>query len=207
MVEINHENYCFCELAPLYALDLLNEQERNWVEQQIAECPELSAELAEYELAVTAIPYATPSISMATDLKNRLFERLELDQPEPLPVKETVTPPAFFAVRSPDFNWQPHDVPGVAIAILRIDEVKREIVGVLRADPGVQYPYHRHAGLEELYMISGELVIDDQVYSAGDYIRSEPGSIHGPYTNGGCMFFFHTSMDNEYLNLKEDVKL
>jgi anti-sigma factor ChrR (cupin superfamily) len=135
---------------------------------------------------------------MAADLKNRLFESLDLDTPEPPTNQETATVNPFFAVRSQNFNWQPHDVPGVAIAILRIDEIKREIVGVFRADPGVHYPCHRHAAIEELYMISGDLIINDQVYGAGDYIRSQPGSVHCPYTNGGCMFFFHTSMDDEY---------
>ncbi|WP_427159429.1 cupin domain-containing protein [Aliinostoc sp. HNIBRCY26] len=205
MMQLNSENYCFCELAPLYALDLLDEQERNWVEQQIAECPELATELAEYELAVTVIPYTTPTVPMAADLKNRLFERLDLDTPEPTPAKEPATPPGFFAVRSQDLNWQPHDVPGVKIAILHIDQVKREVVGLFHAEPGIHYPCHRHAAIEEIYMISGDLMVDEQVYGAGDYIRSEPGSVHSPYTNGGCMFYFRTSMDDEYPSVRESV--
>jgi ChrR Cupin-like domain len=198
MVRMNPENYCFCELAPLYALDLLSESEQYWVEQQLAEFPELGQELADYQSAVTAIPYSTPKIPMAGDLKNRLFERLELDNLPTIPVSTPVAPCSFFTVRSQDLNWQLHDVPGVSVAILRTDEIKREIVGVLRADPGVHYPMHRHAAIEEIYMLSGDLVVGDQVYGAGDYIRSEPGSVHGPYSNGGCMFFFRTSMDDEY---------
>jgi quercetin dioxygenase-like cupin family protein len=200
-MQMNPENYCFCELAPLYALDLLSEPEKNWVEQQLAEFPELGEELTEYQSAVTAIPYSSPSIPMAADLKNRLFDRLELDSPPTLPVNNPMTPPGFFAVRSQDLNWKPHRVPGASVAILRRDEIKREIVGVFRADPGVHYPMHRHATIEEIYMLSGDLVIGDRVYSAGDYIRSEAGSVHGPYSNGGCMFFFHTSMDDEYPNV------
>jgi quercetin dioxygenase-like cupin family protein len=200
MTQMNPENYCFCELAPLYALDLLNEQEQYWVEQQLAECPELLEELASYQSAVTAIPYSNPIVPMAADLKNRLFERLELDSPESLPVKETILPPAFSVVRSHDLIWQSHEVPGVSVAVLHIDEVKREIVGLLRADPGAYYPLHRHAATEEIYMLTGDLVIDDQVYGAGDYIRSAPGSVHDPYSVGGCTFLFHTSMDNEYIS-------
>ncbi|MCC5619811.1 hypothetical protein [Nostoc sp. CHAB 5715] len=40
MMQHNPENYCFCELAPLYALD--------GIEQQLAEYPELAEELADY---------------------------------------------------------------------------------------------------------------------------------------------------------------
>ena len=190
------ENYCFCDLAPLYALDLLNEAERNWIEQQLIECPELAEELAEYQVAVTAIPYSVPPASMSVDLKDRLFAQLELEPPEPTPA-----PSPHFAVRSQDLNWQPHPTPGVMIAIVHTDEVKREIVGFLKADPGVRYPFHRHAAIEEIFMLEGDLRIGDEVYGAGDYIRSAPGSAHAPSTQGGCRFFFHTSMDDDYSEL------
>ncbi len=197
-MQMKSENYCFCELAPLYALDMLNESENAWVEQQLAKFPELGEELAEYQSAVTAIPYSAPQIPMAADLKNRLFERLELDSPPAVPVNNLTVPPEFLAVRSQDLNWRSHRVPGVTVAILHIDEIKREIVGLLRAEPGVHYPIHRHVAVEEIYMLSGDLIVGDRVYGAGDYIRSQPGSVHGPHTNGGCMFLFHTSMDDEY---------
>ncbi|MGI0484227.1 cupin domain-containing protein [Pantanalinema rosaneae CENA516] len=87
------------------------------------------------------------------------------------------------------------------MAIVHRDEVKRELAGFLRAEPGVRYPFHRHAAIEEIFMLEGDLVVGDEVYGAGDYIRSHPGSSHAPYTNGGCRFFFHTSIDDEYPEL------
>lgn len=100
-------------------------------------------------------------------------------------------------VRSQDLDWTPHATPGVTVAIVHRDEVKRELVGFLQAEPGVRYPFHRHAAIEEIFMLEGDLVVGDEVYSAGDYIRSHPGSSHAPYTNGGCRFFFHTSIDQD----------
>ncbi|BAY80379.1 anti-ECFsigma factor, ChrR (plasmid) [Nostoc linckia NIES-25] len=200
---MSFENHCFCELAPLYVLNLLSEPERLWVEQQLAECPELAEELAQYEIAATAIPYSTPVVPMAEDLKDRLFARLEL---EPLESDPNLTPTpdnilsSYLAVRSQDVQWQPHRAPGVETAIFHLDPIKREIVGVLRAAPGVYYPMHRHAAIEEIYMLTGDLVVGGEVYGPGDYIRSQPGSVHGPHTIGGCMFFFRTSMDDEYLD-------
>ena len=197
---MNADNYCFCELAPLYALDLLSEQERSWVEQQLIECPELAEELAEYQTTAAAIPYSSPAVEMAADLKDRLFDRLGLDSP--VTVEEKTPPLPFFSVRSHQVKWRPHSrVAGVSIARLHIDPVKREIVGLLRAEPGVRYPFHRHATGEEIYMLEGDLVIENQVYGAGDYIRSRAGSSHAPHTNGGCMFFLRTSMDDEYPEL------
>lgn len=190
------ENYCFCELAPFYALGLLNEAERDWVEQQVKACPDLAEELAMYESAVTALPYSVPTPPMSANLKDRLFDQLGLDAPSPVPAP---LPLAHRVVRAQDLPWQPHPVPGVSIAIVHRDEVRRELVGFLRAEPGGRYPLHRHAGIEEIFMVEGDLVIGNEVYGPGDYIRSAPGSCHAPYSNGGCCFFFHTSMDDEFL--------
>jgi ChrR Cupin-like domain len=195
------ERECFCELAPLYVLDLLSETERQWVVQKLVESPELAEELAQYETAATAIPYAVPSVPMAENLKNKLFEHLEL---EPLESEQNSNPnldtilPSFIGVRSNELQWRPHRIPGVAIAIFHRDEIKREVVGLLRAEAGVCYPIHRHAEGEDIYMLRGDLIVGDETYGAGDYIRSEAGSIHAPHTIGGCMFFFRTSIDDEY---------
>lgn len=195
------DDYCFCELAPLYAIDALSPGEREWVEQQVSACPELAEELTAYQTAVTALPYAAttpPEASFNPNLKARLFERLDLELSPPL---EPAAPPRAAAIRAQDLDWQPHPTPGVMVAILHRDEVKREIVGVLRAEPGVQYPLHRHAAFEEIFMMAGDLIVGNEVYGAGDYIRSTPGSSHAPYTTGGCRFFFRTSMDDEYPDL------
>lgn len=202
-VEMTAENYCFCELAPLYVLDMLSEEECRWIEQQLLECPDLLEELAAYQSAVRAIPYSVPAASMAPDLKHRLFARLELATPDAtLPVPLSAPNASYVAIREQDLNWQPF-VPGVTVAIVHIDEVKRERVGFLRAEPGVHYPFHRHAAVEEIFMLKGDLVIGDQVYGAGDYIRSAPNSTHAPYTNSGCHFFFRTSLDDEYFCMTE----
>ena len=52
-------------------------------------------------------------------------------------------------VRFQDLAWQPYRVPGVMVAILHLDLVKREAAALLRAEAGVQYPIHRHAVDEE----------------------------------------------------------
>lgn len=214
---MNNENQCFCELAPLYALDLLDEAERLWVEQHVKENPELVAELTEYATATTAIPYGVTFVPMADNLKDRLFASLDLDldSPSSLESPTVITDdaennitssiadflPSLFAIRQEDMEWQPHPTPGVEVVILRTNEAQREIVGLLRAAPGVRYPLHRHAFGEDIFMLEGDLIVGDEVYGAFDYIRSEPGSIHAPHTIGGCMFFFRTSIDDEYGDL------
>lgn len=190
------ENNCFCELVPLYVLDLLTDSKRVWVEREIQQSPELAEELAYYQTAATAIPYGVPIMPVATDLKERLFARLQLAPLSELQQSEN-TEKSLTAARFQNLEWQPQSVPGIEIANLYIDNTKREVVGILRAQPGVQYPLQQDATGEEIYMLEGDLVVDGKVYGAFDYIRSEPGSDHTPYTIGGCMFFFRTSIDDE----------
>ena len=75
----------FHELAPLYALDLLDFEQRLWVKAQIRDCPDLAQALVGYQITVNLSSHSAPTVSMAADLKDRLFNRLNLD-PVPLPL-------------------------------------------------------------------------------------------------------------------------
>jgi ChrR Cupin-like domain len=193
----------FCELAGLYVLDVLDDKERRLVEDYITQFPESEAHLNELRETLVELPYALPELPMAKDLKGRLFERIahetvEDNHKSAAPALGTNLP--IFTLRAADLCWQPHRVPGVAIAKLYEDPIRRELVCLFRAEAGVCYPSHRHADTEEIFMLEGDLVVNGQVYGVGDYIRSAPGTIHNPHTVNGCMFFIRTSLDNEILN-------
>jgi hypothetical protein len=81
---MNNDDRCFCELAPLYALNLLDEQEQAWVEQQAAASSDLAMELADIQATVGAISYSAEPVPMAADLKDRLFQQLSQEQVEPV---------------------------------------------------------------------------------------------------------------------------
>ena len=197
---------CFCELAPLYALDLLDLEERLWVEAQVIECPDLAEELASYQAAAGVIPYGAPTIPMAADLKDRLFGRLGLDPIETIANVPAPPPlaPEMFAVRSENLEWKPNRIEGVECALLFADPVSRMRSLLVKVAAGILYPLHQHRGIEEIYMLEGNLSIDGQTYLAGDYIRSYPNSIHAPSTSEGCMFLIRACMDDNYdENLKD----
>ncbi|MGH7345880.1 MAG: cupin domain-containing protein, partial [Candidatus Rokuibacteriota bacterium] len=55
-------------------------------------------------------------------------------------------------------------------------------------------PRHRHAGVEELYLLHGELMIDDKKLYPGDYSRAEPGSAdQRVWSETGCTCVLLTS--------------
>ena len=164
------DHRCFCELAPLYALDLLDLEERLWVEAQVLECPDLAEELAGYQTAVGTIPYTAPIVPMAAEIKDRLFNRLGLDPVEsvPKPSPALIPDPKMFAIKAENMQWKPHRMEGVEVVVLFIDEINRMRNLLVKAAAGVTYPLHQHHGIEEIYMLEGELVINDEVYLAGD---------------------------------------
>ncbi|MEB3179779.1 MAG: hypothetical protein VKL59_12195 [Nostocaceae cyanobacterium] len=76
---MNHDK--FCELAALYALEILDEKDCRLLEDAIAQGADLAVELAEFESAVAALAYSTPPVPMAGDLKQRLFQRITAEIP------------------------------------------------------------------------------------------------------------------------------
>ena len=66
--------------------------------------------------------------------------------------------------------------------------------------PGTSYPGHRHAGVEECYVLEGDLRVGDLVMRAGDYQRAAIGSVHGVQsTEGGCLLLVLMSDRDERL--------
>jgi anti-sigma factor ChrR (cupin superfamily) len=65
---------------------------------------------------------------------------------------------------------------------------------LVRLAPGVAYPPHRHAGVEELHLLDGELFIDDRKLFPGDFNRAEPGTAdQHVWSETGCTCVLITS--------------
>lgn len=64
----------------------------------------------------------------------------------------------------------------------------------LRLAPGAEYPPHTHAGVEELHLLDGELMIDDRKLQPGDYNGGEPGTSDSRgWSETGCTCVLVTS--------------
>ena len=71
---------------------------------------------------------------------------------------------------------------------------------LVRLAPRAEYPPHRHAGVEELHLLHGELMIDAKKLYPGDYIRSEAGSVDRRiWTETGCTCVLITSTSDVVL--------
>jgi ChrR Cupin-like domain/Putative zinc-finger len=63
--------------------------------------------------------------------------------------------------------------PGIFCKLMANDTATQRVSMLVRLAPGVEYPPHTHAGLEELFLLDGELWIDDRKLYPGDYNRAE----------------------------------
>ena len=100
-------------------------------------------------------------------LQERLAQRIAAEtgeEPRPVPVSQWDEP-----------AWE-EVAPGIFCKLMATDTQAHRVSMLVRLLPGVEYPPHTHAGLEELFLLDGELWIDDRKLYPGDYNRAEAGS-------------------------------
>jgi hypothetical protein len=100
-------------------------------------------------------------------------------------------PPPPWIWAEPD--WK-HVAPNISCKLLANDLEHHRVSMLVRLAPGGDYPPHRHAGLEELHLLHGELWIDDRKLVPGDYNRAQPGtSDKRVWSETGCTCVLITS--------------
>lgn len=104
-----------------------------------------------------------------------------------------VTDTAAAAASAADGAWRPYDrygapVPGMSWIPLSEDKDQDRASYLLRFDPGAESRRHEHTGIEEFYVLEGELVDDDgAVFGPGVFVRFDPGSVHSSKSPKGCV--------------------
>lgn len=155
------------ELVPLYVLRALPPGEADLLKGHLTSCPECRRELQSLDPVIDSLTswpadILRPSDSMWSRLQERIVGEAE----------ESVLPEAL-AWREPE--WE--DVaPGISCKLLATDTERDRVSMLVRLAPDTAYPPHRHAGVEELFLLQGELWIEDRKLHPGDYNRGEPGT-------------------------------
>ncbi len=174
------------ELVFLYALQVLPSREVPVVEAQISACADCQQEMETLRPMVDAfVAWPTDVLRPSPSLGKRLAQRIAAEtNGEPVwPAPERWAEP----------EWK--DVaPGIACKLLATDTEKNRVSMLVRLAPGADYPPHGHDGIEELHMLHGELIVDDQTFYPGDYRRAEAGSVdHRVWSETGCTCVLVTS--------------
>jgi quercetin dioxygenase-like cupin family protein len=116
-----------------------------------------------------------------------------------------------YITKSNQAEWQPLvekniHYKGIFVKSLRYDEAAgRSKTILLKFEPGAHYPYHNHPGGEEIFVLSGDAVLEHATLLAGDYLYTPPGFRHSVTSNTGCVLFFVIPEEVEILPGSEKI--
>ncbi len=190
-----------CERSNLvasYALALLNRTETQSMGSHLAVCPQCQREYNSVSGLTDALTASRmQELPAPTPLWERLMERIA-HIPQKTVAPGLVPPLPLFAAQS----WQEPQwkevAPGITCKLLSTDEEMNRVSMLVRLAPNTAYPPHRHAGTEELYLLEGELWIEERILQPGDYNRADPGtSDRRVWSKTGCMCLLITSPSDE----------
>jgi anti-sigma factor ChrR (cupin superfamily) len=169
-----------------YALHALPPDEAAALEAHMATCSRCRQELEMLRpVADSFVFWPTDVLRPAASLRQRLARRI---------ADETGGDPAVLPV--PPWNepaWE-EVAPGIFCKLMSTDTKEHRVSMLVRLLPGVEYPAHTHAGLEELFLLDGELWINDRKLYPGDYNRAEAHSADKRvWSETGCTCVLVTS--------------
>jgi anti-sigma factor ChrR (cupin superfamily) len=169
-----------------YAIRALASSDVPEVEAHISSCPECRRELETLRPTIDAfVSWPRDVLRPPASLQERLAHRISM---------ETGGAPVLPTTRQwSEPEWE-EVAPGISCKLLATDTETHRVSMLVRLAPGVHYPAHSHAGVEELHLLDGELWIDDRKLYPGDYNRGEPGSSdQRVWSETGCTCVLMTS--------------
>lgn len=99
---------------------------------------------------------------------------------------EVEGPPGFrFVART--LPWVATPLPGVRYKVLSVGPHQEHAILEVELGPGAAYPEHEHIGVEDMYVLTGDLETEGRFLGPGDAFHAEPGTHHGGLKSvGGC---------------------
>lgn len=220
MVRVSDEHESYLELCELSALGVLESQDRERLARHLADgCAECEARLHECrEIAADLAEEAAAPLAPRAAVRRELFARIDAAETDSSsreaeceaathggqqPWKDwsrndAADAAGFFFKKFDEGAWEPTGVEGIEVRSLFVDPANNRMTALFRMAPGTSYIPHRHDGVEECYVVEGDLRVGDVVMRAGDYQHAAEGSIHGEQsTENGCVLLISSSMSDE----------
>lgn len=184
------------DLVAPYALAALDPAATQSMQAHLPTCAACRQEYAALGPVTSALAaWRAQILPRTTPLWERLTARIA-DRPQ----KQAASSPAASSSRAhewPEPCWK-EVASGISCKLLSVDTEMDRVSMLVRLVPGAEYPPHRHASVEELYLLEGELWIDDRKLCPGDYNRAEPDtSDQRVWSATGCMCLLMTSPSDQ----------
>jgi len=177
------------EQASLYALGALGEGEARAFEAEFRSNAELRELVHSLQRTSDLVAMSSPTITPPASLRDKALSRIDA-QTGQKPASASM-PLILEGLRFLDSasakDWKALPVPGAYIKLLSLEKDRGYAVLLGKLDPGVRYPAHINAGPEDIFILTGDLVVGDRKMAAGDFHHADKGSQHQVnYSVGGC---------------------
>jgi anti-sigma factor ChrR (cupin superfamily) len=185
------------EKASLYALGVLEGEERHAFETELRQNPELRILVFELQKASRLMALSVPQASLPPGLKDKVLRRVEsAASPHSAPHVGALAGLQFLTAPALS-DWKQLPIPGTYIKLLSFEKDRGYAVLLGKLDPGVRYPAHVNAGPEDFYILTGDLVVGSRKLVAGDFHHADPGSHHEVnYSEEGCTLLAVLTIDD-----------
>jgi anti-sigma factor ChrR (cupin superfamily) len=204
------------EQASLHAFDLLPPAEREEYETHLSVCHLCRSEVRKLRGVVAELGRMVEAEAPDRRLGERLRASIERTRPRRVPAAQAEPPPTpvqtwkswapdapstpMVYVAAGEEGFAPTGTPGVEVRRLFVDAANDRATMLVRMRPGSAYPAHCHAGIEECFVLAGDIHVGDRRMRAGDYQRADRSSVHAVQsTEGGCLLFIVSSLHDELL--------
>ena len=197
------------ETAALYLSGALTEEERRAVEAELSAGNEpLSLAIAELDGVIDALAGMVEPITPRPETRDTVLDALGEGEDRCDAHHEHVwdewegtdETSELYTLPVGEGAWEPTDVEGIDVRRLFVDRSNNRMTAMFRMAPGSEYVPHIHDGVEECYVLEGDLHVGEVVLRAGDYQRAPAGSTHGVQrTENGCVLLISSSLSDEMI--------
>jgi anti-sigma factor ChrR (cupin superfamily) len=103
-------------------------------------------------------------------------------------------------VKPQDIEWTPIQIEKVSIKVLYENKELGESTVLLRLEPGAVIPFHRHAELEQAFVVEGSMYDHDGICRSGEYVWRKADSFHENRTDEGAVILAVYRKQNVFAN-------
>jgi anti-sigma factor ChrR (cupin superfamily) len=105
-----------------------------------------------------------------------------------------------------NLKFEPFDkynksIKGMSWHKISFDEKTNFGTYISKLEPGTKTPPHIHTGIEEFFLLEGELIDSDgTIFKKGDFVSYFSNSSHSSFTEKGCLILTFMRGHNNLIN-------
>jgi putative transcriptional regulator len=161
------------ELMADLALGTLSAADEQKLRAHVEGCVTCGRALREFREAGIAMAVSN-AVEPPPALRDRLMLRLEKQESGAF----VELNPGLIVAYVANLAWEGTPIPGIQRKLLSRDKELGTYTALVHMASGTKYPAHRHAGTEQLFMLSGTLALADKTIGKGDFCIAQAGTVH-----------------------------